>query len=210
MKSRGITTSNSNHRGNCNRQSAFRRQRSFTLIELAAVILVMALLAGAAVLTLAHTTSQRRLEDVCDQFMRADALARSAARQANTSEQLIYDLDQQMVLWQNTPEQKPIVLAHWDAKDELEARMGKQTFSSGQVTIEYSADGFSPNYALSVSRPDQPTRYVVVAGITGRCLCTEDNKRVDAIFQSLASDKPLAERRPNEDAGSTSSSDDAH
>ena len=184
-----------------------KRNNAFTLIELAAVLLVMALLAGAAVLALAHTINPRTLEDIYDQVARSDALVRSAARQAGSKQWIIYDLDDHTMQWQTATDQKPMMLMHCGTDSEMEVQTSTQNFFSGQVTIEYSARGYTPSYAVGIQRPNESKRWMIFAGITGGLLRTGDEKRVEAVMQSLSSDRPVKGQDLNDNADSTN--DDA-
>src|SRR6202034_4043022 len=111
----------------------------FTLIEVAAVILVMGILAAAAVLSLAHVVTQHRIESPCQQLEEADRLMRSAARQSGQTQLLVFDLESNVILWQHPgttspgdadvssttdystsgQETKPVTLLRLMSKDEL-------------------------------------------------------------------------------------------
>ena len=174
----------------------------FTLIEIAAVIAVMGILAGAAVLSLAHTVSQRRFESVCQQLEEADRLVRSAARRSGQVQELIFDLDNHAVLWRTStatlpsPVQAPpyaedfklTALLRLTDTDELVIRTREQCSDSGQVAIGYCAMGYSPSYSLELRRGKQ-RRWMIVSGLSGQT-CGINDEQTQTIFKSLSSDAP--------------------
>jgi len=170
------------------KSSISSKLRGFTLIEVAAVIFIMALLAGATVLSLAHVADRQKSESLRDQLERVDNLVRSAARQGSCCQQLIYDLDDKTVLWPQTDSKNPLQMIQLKQQDTLEVIEGEQEFTSGQVAIDFSPDGYSHSYALKLVDPLQDAHWMVVAGLSGRISWTENQKRVDAIFRSLSTE----------------------
>jgi prepilin-type N-terminal cleavage/methylation domain-containing protein len=162
------------------------KRRGFTLVEICAVVAIMGLLAMAAVLSLAYSIRIHRLEDVCQELSHADALVRSAARQSGSPGRLVFDLDQRLVSWQTDDKALPAVLVRLAADDAVALREAELQSSSGQVVVDCSADGYSPDYALTLNRPGESPRWMIVSGLSGQVTWTTDEKRADAIFQTLA------------------------
>jgi type II secretory pathway pseudopilin PulG len=161
------------------------KKASFTLIEIAAVLMIIGLLTGTALLCLAHIADERGFETTCQELAQADLLARSAARQSGQLEHLIYDLDEGEVLWQSLSDAKPAMLMKLNNGDTIQLRTSDRLISSGQLTIDCSPSGYSQSYALCLSRSGLQ-RWMITAGLSGRIFWTNDDKQVDAVFQSLA------------------------
>jgi prepilin-type N-terminal cleavage/methylation domain-containing protein len=162
------------------------RRRGFTLIELALVIAIIALMASAAVLSPIHTAGKHRFETLCQELARADGVVRSAARQGGNVQRLVYDLDSHELLWQTTDNTDPAPLVRLDGVGEMELRTAESVTSSGQVQIECSPAGYSQSYAIRLQAVGHTPQWMVVSGLTGSIAWINDETQVDAIFQSLA------------------------
>ena len=156
----------------------------FTLIEIIAVIAIMAILSGAAVLSLAHTASQHSFEAVQQELQQIDSLARSAARQGGHAQQIVFDLNNNAILWPQSDTGTPLTMMRLPEADQLQVRTADDTISRGQVPIDYSPLGYSQTYALGLTRKDR-SDWMIVAGLSGGVFWTTSNDHVDAIFQSL-------------------------
>jgi type II secretion system protein H len=176
----------------------------FTLIEVTVVIAIMGMLAASAVLSLAHTSGQHRFDALCQQIQQADGLARCSARQSGNAQHLIFDLDRGEIFWESKGGDSPTRLVKIASEDSLELRTSEKEFSQGQVTIDCSPNGYSQSYVLCLSSKNRDPKWMVVAGLSGRVVWTNDETEMQAILKSLAG-RSLAAGRPTASSGA-----DAH
>jgi prepilin-type N-terminal cleavage/methylation domain-containing protein len=162
-------------------------RRGFTLIEMTVVIAIIGMLSVAAVLSLAHTSGRHRFDAMCQQIQQADGLVRSAARQSGNAQKLIFDLDRRQVLWESSEGDSPTRLVAIAGDDSLELQTAETAFSQGQITIDCSPNGYSQSYGLSLGSKNQATRWMVIAGLSGQIIWTNDELEMHTILKSLAS-----------------------
>jgi prepilin-type N-terminal cleavage/methylation domain-containing protein len=158
-------------------------RRGFTLIEMIAVVAITALLAASVVLTLAHMAGQHRYESVCRELEQADATIRSAARQGRHGQELVYDLDNNAVLWQQSAN-STTTLVRLPPQISLQLRTADEQLSRGRVEIACSEAGLSQSYALCLEQGNVD-HWMIVAGLSGQVFWTDDDRQVDTIFRSL-------------------------
>src|SRR2546423_437223 len=118
------------------------RSRGFTLIEMMAVVIIMALLATAAALSFARPMRVARARDAVDQIQSLDASARQFARRFGKPVEIVFDLsngtlarrDRDTIAFQSS-------LPRGCRIDEV--RVAGQSFSLGEASIQCAASGMS-------------------------------------------------------------------
>src|SRR3954470_24394960 len=80
--------------------------RAFTLIELMAAVVILALLTGAAALTFAKPIRNARAQQAIDLIQRSDAMTREQARRFGQSTSLLFHLREQTLRRASTPPSK--------------------------------------------------------------------------------------------------------
>jgi len=167
------------------------RAKAFTLTELAAVLLVLALLAGAAALRLEAPLRRARLEDVAQRIVAMDHLSRIYARQQDRSVWIEVDL-------------APGRLRRTDARGRdlgaaLELPGGyrvarllvrgpngaSQEYWTGCVAIQCSRVGLTPTYGLLLEGPAGRRQWVLLAGLTGEATEPETLDDVRKVFLAM-------------------------
>ncbi|MFP4354512.1 MAG: prepilin-type N-terminal cleavage/methylation domain-containing protein [Phycisphaerae bacterium] len=169
-------------------------RRGFTLIEVMAVVMVLAVLAGAAAWTMTEQLRSRRSLTAIEQLTGADRTARLAARSNGGSTRLEIDLDAGLSVRYDQPEgalaarrAHPIQLPDGTEMRRvwLHLPSGKVEVRHGRVSIPYSTEGSSPTYAIELARADQ-AQWLVVAGLTGQTFLQQETHHVEALFTLLA------------------------
>ena len=163
-------------RGSCTGPTAF------TLIELTAVLVLMAVITGAAVVSLAGPRSRAVAADAAAQVSFADAQVRQAALGTDQPQTLLIDL-QAGRLSRVSDDAPPVTLVDLPAGVRL-ARVvvGAEATDFGQVRLPISAAGRSPSYAVDLSTP-AGQRWLVVAGLTGQVTPAADGADADAVLE---------------------------
>lgn len=178
-----------------------RPRRGFTLVEVAAVAVLMALLAGGVAMTFAGPVRRMRAGDAVDRMRSFDATARLAARRSGRPAEWVLDLragtlerrEGRAAGGTSDPPEAvyPASLPGGFRIDRVRAiasageagRGGPADVSSGLATLTCSPDGLTRTYAVRLVGPGLD-RWLVFAGLTGQLTQVDDEAAVDAIFES--------------------------
>jgi len=192
-----------------------RRRVGFTLVELVAVVTLLALLAGAVAVSLTGEADRARRVDVIGQLRHADRTARLAAQREGEAMALRFDLSAQRVWRRRDNGERDGPVSHpfhlpgafriaRVVKLETPAEPGYprrepdvERIDRGTATIAYSANGRSVSYALRVAHRDEPRDaasngaagigpWLVVSGLTGQVTVHDDAETIDKLFAVLA------------------------
>jgi type II secretory pathway pseudopilin PulG len=140
------------------------------MIELTAVLLILAVGAAAVVLHVEGPARRARMEDVVGQFRQFDRLARSYARRQDRALRLVVDLAAGQIRRtdeRGTEEPFP-PLALPDGYGIARLLVRQQSATSGSVSITCSRLGLTPSYAVLLTGPAGQQKWIVVAGLTGQ------------------------------------------
>jgi prepilin-type N-terminal cleavage/methylation domain-containing protein len=156
------------------------RSRGFTLIEIMAVVIIMALLATAAALSFARPMRVARARDAVDQVRSLDASARQFARRFGRPIEIVFDLsngtiarrERDVIAFQTS-------LPRGCQIDEV--RAGAQSFSLGEASIQCAASGMSRTYAVHLLGPELD-QWLIFAGLSGQVTQVNDVSQLDEIL----------------------------
>lgn len=192
-----------------------RWRRGFTLIELSACLLIMAMLVTVAAISLASPYQTVEVKDVIHRIQFWDRLARSHAKQFDEPDGLTFDLKHQQIRLDDQPARRGdrqlglITNGDTRASDRqsnqwsppngyrLAAAISQQDkHEDHELTIHYSRQGWSPTYAIEITTPaGEQTRsdndhsskahWLVIVGLTGQLIKAHNREQVHAIFHSL-------------------------
>lgn len=163
------------------------RRRGFTLLELIAVMVVMALLAAATVYSLSGHVGRARVATALEMLSACDRLARQDAVRFQRYVLLEVDTDSGTVTWhaaQGDRAARPRRLPGSVAIEQVRTEQGR---SSGGVRLEVLIHprGTSDTYALKLSGPDEAGPWLLLAGITGQATRLANDDDVEQVFRSL-------------------------
>jgi prepilin-type N-terminal cleavage/methylation domain-containing protein len=156
---------------------------AFTLLELMAVLVITAILAGAVVLTMSGRLDEARMTDVVARLGDLDRWTRHDARRLRPA-CLVFDLDRDMA-WRDTGERNRILTLP-PGYSLAALRDSRGTVRDGEVRIECSSEGRTDSYALAVAGPDHALAWVVFAGLTGQSTQAVNEAEIDTVFASSA------------------------
>lgn len=164
-----------------------RDRRAFTLIEMMAVLVIIALLAMVAGLVLAGPASVARMSDVTDRIEQIDRQARDYAQRFDCPTQLTFNLTAQSITIQRTDDQSLVGRTlHVPAKYRIERiRFAGQSSDAGETLLSCSTHGSTPSYGLVIAGPQQRVCFLV-AGLTGRFAELANEQSIDETFKALA------------------------
>ncbi len=160
---------------------------AFTLIELAAALVVMALLAAAVTASLYGKESRIRMQDVVSQWKDYENQNREHARRFGKPALLVVDLVQQRVtrLDAATQEKSTATLALPQGFAITEIRMRQIAIRSGEVSIPCSSQGRTPTYGVLMTGPDGQSSRWLVTGLTGDILPLTDQEELESALNQL-------------------------
>ena len=163
-----------------------RLRRAFTLIELLAVIALVAILTAGVAVSLAGAARNARLDDVVDQYVAFDRSTREVARRFERPRALQFSLNRGAVRRTNGDEEPtPANLSGGVRVTRLALAGGERFQQSGEETIRFSPRGQAPSYAVLLESPAGGRKWIVFAGLTGHATVTTDERDVRDIL-SLA------------------------
>jgi prepilin-type N-terminal cleavage/methylation domain-containing protein len=158
---------------------------AFTLIEVTAVLVLMAVLAGAAVVALAGPRGRAVSADAVAQVAFADGQVRRAAVAADRPQALVIDLTAGRLSRAAAAAADAAAVTLVDLPRGVRVArvlLGADVIDFGQVRVPVSAGGVSRSYAVELSTPAGP-RWLVVAGLTGQASPAADGAEVDEVLE---------------------------
>lgn len=166
--------------------SSNRRRTGFTLVEITAVILIAALIAGAVTLNTVGPRRITELRDVVERVGRFDALSRAYAENTGTDVRIVVDTDLDEISRvgaRGTDNHgRPLRLGgDWDI---AAVRVFGREPIRGRAVIPCSSAGLSPSYALLLEGPGGRSRWLLVAGLTGETTACENEDEIQDIYRA--------------------------
>jgi general secretion pathway protein H len=153
----------------------------FTLYELLAVMVLMAVLAGTVAVSVRGHVSNARLLAFLDRLESCDARARAQARRLNHPLVLKFDADDQRVSQSYANVAERSFAAPLGVEIE-QIKTAKQESDHGILQIAVSPLGQSDTYALRLQASSGRSMWLVVLGASGQCLRLYEGADVEDIF----------------------------
>lgn len=163
------------------------RERGFSLVELAMVLLILAIASAAIALSVRPPLARVGLRGCLDGMAAFDRLTRTFAQEHDRPLRLVLDLAAGRL--RRTGE---------DGREDLgealrlpaghrirEVRLADRAVASGNVALSVSARGLTPSYAALVEGPGERRQWVLVAGLTGQVTETTDEGTVRGALEAL-------------------------
>jgi prepilin-type N-terminal cleavage/methylation domain-containing protein len=174
------------------RRSAVHR-KAFSLIEITAVVLVLAIIAGSVTLRMAGTVQHARMGDVVGQIEQFDRLARLHARQHDRPLRLVVNMSAGTIK-RTDPRGSdepypPLVMPDGYRLARLWVR--GQAAESGGVSITCSRLGLTPSYALLLEGPAGQQKWLLATGLSGRFVEPNSDDQTRNILAAAAAPKAL-------------------
>jgi prepilin-type N-terminal cleavage/methylation domain-containing protein len=163
-------------------------RQGFTLIELMAVVVIMALLTSAAAFSFSDALRAARFSEAQQLIRGLDASARLSARGSGAEVAIVFDLDEGKLSRREKGRDGPASYEAWlPASYKIDrVRVGNQISSEGEVAIVVSASGIGRTYAVRLAGPGSQ-RWLLFAGLTGQItqVEVENESQLDAIFATI-------------------------
>ncbi len=186
-------------------------RRAFTLIEVTAVVALLAQTAGAVAWSMTEDARDAARADAVGQLAHADRLARLTAQRLGRPCLLRFDLDRRLVLRVVAGESEPrggaagrMLPPGWRVDRVVVPRGGALPgrvsgdaapvrADAGVVDVACSTGGRSASYAVALAGPDEGRRqWIMVSGLTGQVTPVNDQEEIDNLVALLAGDRPDA------------------
>lgn len=157
------------------------RRGAFTLVELMAAVLILALLSTAAVLSFSHPLASARLDDACRELQRFDASARALSRVTGKPVRTMLNLTDNVLVRRQGGGSEDAARVPMPAGIRLaEVRIEGESFTGGEVEVDASPVGWTRTYAVRLAG-QSGERWVLFAGVTGQATRLNDVRELDAI-----------------------------
>lgn len=157
----------------------------FTLYELVAVMVLMAIIAGTVAISVRGHVSNAQLETFLDRLETFDARARADARRLSQSVALAFDSNDQRVSQINADVAyastgRSFAVPH--GVDIAQCKTANQASDRGMLQIAVSPFGQTDTYALRLDASGGRSVWLVVLGASGQCLRFDKENDVEEIF----------------------------
>jgi prepilin-type N-terminal cleavage/methylation domain-containing protein len=165
-----------------------RNCRGFTLIELAIVILILAIVAAATVLRLGGPLRRVQMGDVVDLVAAFDGLARDYARTHDRAVWLVVDVPQRRLRRASGENGADLgaPLALPPGYRVAQVWLRGQPRGYGRTAIPCSQHGLTPSYGLLIEGPGGRRQWLVFAGLSGQNVQVKNEREVQAILGPAA------------------------
>ncbi len=157
----------------------------WTLLELVAVMTLLAIVTAGAAFTLRAPLRAGRVQSQIDTVLMADRAARSHARRFGQSARLEFQwaANPTLSVLRGTSGGQNRLLRRIDSLIEVQTPASPQT--SDKTAIAIDPAGRSPTYAMCFSVPSGDESWVVVAGETGQPIFNLTERDVDELWELL-------------------------
>jgi len=158
-----------------------KRQKAFTLIEAAAVLVLIGLLASAGALSLRSACRGSQMKDVINRLTDLDQSARCLVQLSGQAGVIHIDTVKGSIRFTHDSQShmglRPVVLPEGFVITDVEGSPSRS--SGGTIEIPCSVLGQTPAYSLSISGPKEKVRMLVFVGMTGQVIEMEHDASFD-------------------------------
>jgi len=160
---------------------------AFSLIELALVLVILALVAGTLAVGVRGTLARVTLEDCVDEIEAFDRTTRRLATEQDEALRLVVDLARGRLRRTDADgrDDRGEALHVPDGWRIAEVRLVGRRVTSGTVAVSVSARGLGPTYALRLEGVEGRGHWIAVAGLTGQTWEPEDGDAVQQVFETI-------------------------
>ena len=154
----------------------------FTLVEVIAVLVLIALAAGTVAVSVRGHVAGAQLEMFLDRLETLDAQARNAAKRHSQSVALTFDMGNGQVSQAGGDAVEKRTFAAPGSVAIAKVRTNYQQSTDGTLQINVSPLGQTDTYALRLQAASGRSAWLVVLGVSGQCLRFDEERDVEEIF----------------------------
>jgi prepilin-type N-terminal cleavage/methylation domain-containing protein len=162
-------------------------QRAFTLIELAAVLLILAVVAAAVTLRSHVLLGRAEGKDLVERIGQFDHLTRVYARRHDRAVRIVVDLDAGRLRRTDAAETETLgeALVLPEGTRIVRLRVRDQEMYSHSVSITCSRRGLTPTWAMQLEDANGRRQWLLLAGLSGRMVTTDNDDEIHRILAAL-------------------------
>jgi prepilin-type N-terminal cleavage/methylation domain-containing protein len=160
----------------------------FTLLEVIVVLVLAALLATSAVISLQSATHAATVTELLERIKNFDRITRSAARSSGRSMQIHFDLSKDQLRRTDvvTMETVGSTLA-WTSEVRVEqVVLPQQSRGTPAMELRCSERGMMPTYVVKVSTSAGAEAWLLILGATGQTLESPNEREIREIFAQIS------------------------
>jgi len=162
------------------------RVRAFSLIELAAVLLVLAVVAAAVTLRVAGPMHRAGMNGLVAEIVSFDRLTRTWSVEQDAGARLVVDLSEGRL--RRTDERGRAQGAAMEVPSGYRlgrVLVGGENRSGGRTAVPVSRHGLARSYAILVEGPGRGQRWILMAGLTGQHEVLDDERKIREVLALL-------------------------
>jgi len=159
----------------------------FTLVEMLAVLILMALLSTLAVVSLTGVRSAADMKTVCAQIEQFDRMSRDRAVRRNLPLRVEVDIaDGSWSRWNVRTQEQIGTAVRLAGKGVIDGVLiaGQQQMWTDRANIAYTSEGNSPTYAVRLKAKGQET-WLLFAGLSGQVAAMRTPEQVRTLFDVI-------------------------
>jgi prepilin-type N-terminal cleavage/methylation domain-containing protein len=167
------------------------KQQAFTLVELLAVMVIMGILAGSVMFSLKTPYQSAKMENALERIMFMDRQLRDHARRFNRPAEMQINFTNGVVTGAE-PKKRETVIPSFSLGAGVQidqVAFGRHRIDSGVVSIDFSAHGCTPTYAMRFSNGSNIKHWLVFLGITGQIVQIDNEKEIDELLHMVQSQR---------------------
>ena len=162
-------------------------RRGFSLIELAVVMAILAIVAGVVVLRMHGPRQAVAMQDVLDRLASLDRLARLHARGHDQPLRIVVDPASGVVRRVEAKDGQAVgvAVALPPGYRIQSVRVGADDPAGTSASIGVSRHGLSASYAVAIEGPAGQRKWMLIAGLTGEVTVWDDATQVRDILDAI-------------------------
>lgn len=160
-------------------------KRAFTLLELLAVLTVIALVAAITVPRLGGIHSRMAYETALSDLIRMDRQTRDLASKSQTKVLLRVDVSRNRLWYELEGEPTGVALPLPQSANIERFLSAREQKTSGEATVSFDTYGGSESYAIGLESGSGSSRWLLFAGTSGQLTQFDSRRDVEKIFDQL-------------------------
>jgi type II secretion system protein H len=162
-----------------------RDRGGFSLVELTAVLVILAIASGAAVLRYQSSLESARIDSAAERIEQLDRRSRAYARGQGQGVLVGLDLSAGRIWCQDRDGRRlPWSLELGEDLRLAEAAVAGESSSIGSISLLISRQGLSPTYAVCLEDSQGRRRWIAFAGLTGQIWHPQGRPELSRLLES--------------------------
>lgn len=166
------------------------QMRAFSLIELLAVLALVAILSATVVVRLSGPIQHAKFGHALEELAHADRTIRQHCRRFNHTADLYVEGDKGLLKCGLSDRSKAGQESRWLLGSAVRVDRVVTVASknnSASVPIHFAVDGTSETYAVHLTTSNGLQEWIIFAGVTGQWTRINEERQIDELFQAVSS-----------------------